>query len=30
MINPEFNKLGVGMSNFGIGYGIYWTQLFTN
>ena len=30
MINSNFNKLGVGMSNQQFGYGIYWTQLFTN
>ena len=30
MINANFNKLGVGMSNMQMGYGIYWTQLFTD
>ena len=30
MINPDFTKLGVGMSNEKIGDGIYWVQLFTN
>ena len=30
MINEDYNKLGVGMSDYSFGYGIYWTQLFTN
>lgn len=30
MINANFNKLGVGMSDMQMGYGIYWTQLFTD
>ena len=30
MVHPSFTKLGVGMSNENIGYGIYWAQLFTN
>lgn len=31
MISDNYTKLGVGMSNEGVGgYGIYWVQLFTN
>ncbi len=30
MINSGYNKIGIGMSNQPFGYGIYWTQLFTN
>lgn len=30
MVNENFTKLGVGMSDMPFGYGIYWTQLFTN
>ena len=30
MIDSGYNKIGIGMSNQHFGYGIYWTQLFTN
>ena len=30
MINSGYNKIGIGMSIQPFGYGIYWTQLFTN